>query len=269
MQRVSVTTLNTFGGVINPSGLNSRYAAIARYFIKSEVDVINFQEVFTYYHLHLLLKSLKKRYPYHAFQNSYLGPKGGLVTFSKLPCKGRYISYKRNFIPTTIKSSIELLTQRGALVTKVKNLNFTILNTHMTAVLNGDWSRKSKYYNELSSEIKQFHKIVENAHKNGNVLLASGDFNIAKASQLYKELISYHSLVYPFKNSGVPTKHSSFPQTALKTNCVDYIFVFSNAKLYSIEKKKYVFTRKMALEHNKTGYVSDHIGLYVQIKLTA
>ncbi len=266
MRYLTIASLNTFGGVINLVDLAQRYKTIANYFENKKVDIINFQEVFTYYHLYLLNKWLKNSYPFCTFQYSYLGPKGGLVTFTKVQTTKHYASYTRNFSTATKGSKLEFLTQRGILISKLKDLNITILNTHLTAVLNNDWSKDSIYFYELMSEVKQFQKVVRN-NKNSKVLIASGDFNIAKDSVLYQKLINIPTLYDPFKKDILPTRHQHFSKLKRKTNCVDYIFIIGNTSLYKGEKKKYIFTRKTQLQNGNVDYISDHMGIYLRIHL--
>lgn len=267
MRYLTLASFNTYGGVLDLYSLTSRYRAITNYFTNSAVGIINFQEVFTYYHL-FLLKKLLKNYPFCIFEKSLFGPKGGLVIFSKYPLKKiRYESFIRNFIPFSLRSSLELLTQRGALVVKIEEFNLVLLNTHLTAVQNNNWSRDSIYFNELDNEIKQFHKIVKIEAKRNNTLIASGDFNIAKGTDLYRELIDYPFLNDPFKKNTSPTRHQSFASPNRKTNCVDYFFIFGSSKFYKVSKSKYIFTNKIFGQSQKNGYVSDHIGLQILFEI--
>lgn len=63
--------------------LEERFAAIAGSFESSEIDVICFQEVFTYWHLGLLARRMPS-FREVIYRRSPVGPAGGLVTFSRL-----------------------------------------------------------------------------------------------------------------------------------------------------------------------------------------
>ncbi len=259
MGALTVASLNTFGGVVDIYNLALRYKAIADYFNSSTVDVIQFQEVFTYLHL-ALFKYFLSGYQYCQFQASYMGPKGGLVTFSRHQLiKHRHINYSRHFVPYLGKSIIELFTQRGLLITEIKGFSVALINTHLTAVLNADWSQKSKYYKELSSEINEFHQLVNDESLN-KIGIATGDFNTAKGSDLFWQLISCPRLNDPFEKDELPTRHQCFAALGRKTNCVDYIFVFGDKSLYKVKENKRIFTERP--------YASDHIGLQISLTLS-
>ena len=119
MKKIKLVSLNTNGGVLNFYKVFIRYKKIAQELQKESPDLIHFQEVFTYFHLLIFLFFLNK-YRYHAYKYSLLGPRGGLVIFSKYPLsKTKYLKYKRKYIPYLSRSIVEILTNRGALVTHV------------------------------------------------------------------------------------------------------------------------------------------------------
>jgi endonuclease/exonuclease/phosphatase family metal-dependent hydrolase len=266
VNKLVLASLNTCGGSFDLYNLTLRYKSIAKYFNNSPVDVINFQEVFTYYHL-FLLKRLLSGYFFCTYQNSLLGPKGGLVTFSRLALeKTQYITYNRHFVPYLGKSYIEIFTMRGALVTDIKEINVSLVNTHLTAVLDHDWSKTGKYFSELSSEIDQFHQLVHNRTSSG-LVVASGDFNIAKATDLYLKLIDYPTVYDPFKKDEIPTRHQEFAAVGKKTNHIDYVFIFDSKRQHKLLANERLFDDKVMLDNQQMGYVSDHVGLQVSLEV--
>src|SRR5437868_2071452 len=111
MGKLALASFNTFG-ISGPFNLFQRYKIIAEYFNNHEVDVINFQEVLTYFHL-VLFKIFLRKYPFVQFSPSLIGPKGGLVTFSKYPLqKINYLSYSKKHIPIE-RVIFELIFQKG------------------------------------------------------------------------------------------------------------------------------------------------------------
>src|SRR5215471_12331255 len=87
MRRLPVASLNTRGIPPFGSRLRERYAGIARVFEASDVDVVNFQEVATYYHLRRLVRAMPS-YPFVSFRRSVAGPAGGLLTLSRSAVSG-------------------------------------------------------------------------------------------------------------------------------------------------------------------------------------
>src|SRR5579884_364752 len=81
---LSLATLNTLGIPFFSPSPKERYKAIAQEFERLAPDVINLQEVHTYSLLKTIKASLPS-YPHIVYEPSLIGPKGGLVTFSKHP----------------------------------------------------------------------------------------------------------------------------------------------------------------------------------------
>lgn len=265
MQSLTVASLNTFGVSLNFFNLILRYKAISNHFLNSSVDTINFQEVFTYFHL-FILRGLLKKYPYCQYSPSYLGPRGGLIIFSRFPLVNtQYRSFNKRFIPRGL-SLLEVIFQKGMLITESQDLGIIFVNTHFTAVLNQDWSQSSCYYSELASEVIEFQQVLKDKIPE-KVMIASGDFNIARESDLYKQLVDFESLYNPFENDNTPTRQQSFMSTRKTPNCVDYMFIFGKKRLLIIKEKKHIFTSKVALSSCKIGYVSDHIGLQISFRI--
>jgi endonuclease/exonuclease/phosphatase family metal-dependent hydrolase len=268
MNELTIASLNTFGGSLNTKSISERYQAIGNYFNTSSADVVHFQEVFTYFHLNLLKKNLPS-FPHSAFIKSYLGPKGGLVTFSRHPfAKSRYILYSRPFIPFLGPSIIELLTQRGMLISQItlERKTLTFVNTHLTAVINHVWTFQSKYFRELIHEILQFHTTLS-ALKSEGIVITVGDFNIAKGSELYQKLIDFPLLIDVFSQDKTPTLHDSNRRTLKSPVRIDYFFCYGSQQKYKVLNKKNIFTQQVKLNSSHWGLASDHSGLEVRLKL--
>src|SRR4051812_31083694 len=83
-KQFSFLTFNTLGTPILSPNLRARYHKIAKMLNDSHVDIVCLQEVQTYYHVHVLKKFMRS-YPYVLFNKNFVGPKGGLAIFSKIP----------------------------------------------------------------------------------------------------------------------------------------------------------------------------------------
>jgi hypothetical protein len=79
-QRLTIATLNTRGIPVVGSQLAERYGVIAEILETSAIDVVSFQEVFTYYHLSRLTGRMPS-FRHVGYRPSAAGPAGGLVTF--------------------------------------------------------------------------------------------------------------------------------------------------------------------------------------------
>lgn len=263
MTKVKVASLNTFGLPFLLGNLRTRYQAIASYFNSSDVDVILLQEIMTYGHFFLMKKHLNT-YKYICYEKSYIGPKGGLVIFSRSPLQFKsYLTYPKRFSRWDL-SLIDVLTFKGILIAQLKDRDILLLNTHLNAVFDTNWTPYGKYYKTLKSQIEFFNKKLfglRNAHTS---VVACGDFNTERSSGLQKNLIKGTVFSDVFFSKPRPTHRTTFFMRS-KDYCIDYIF-FNGNKRYSLISKSYLFTEKMHLGKNRMGFVSDHIGLMIVLK---
>jgi hypothetical protein len=138
---LAIASLNTQGISVFGSRLTERYAVIAETLEASAIDIINFQEVVTYYHL----SRLRDRMPsfrHVGYRPSAVGPAGVLVTFSRPPIAT--LEYHRFPFPrktaglpwlTYVRAAL-----KGTLVTRLEDFRLCVVNTHPVANIDGDWS---------------------------------------------------------------------------------------------------------------------------------
>lgn len=220
---------------------------------KRGVDIINLQEVFTYYHLYLLKKKMID-FPYCIFESFIFGPKGGLVTFSKIPIqKSNFVSYPNS------KILKRLFLSKGVLINKIKDSIIYILNTHLTANRDNDWSKTNRFYAIHIIQIEKLKKTIENI-KSFNFLIISGDFNISKNSDLYKKITDEMQMKDVFRKYNFPTFHQEFMSKSEKSNRIDYILI-KTKKRWNSKKKNHFFTKVQLAKKINKGFLSDHIGL--------
>ncbi|HEY3559558.1 MAG TPA: endonuclease/exonuclease/phosphatase family protein [Kribbella sp.] len=246
MTGLTIVSLNTRGLPLFGSALRTRYTAIAEAFEKSLVDVVNLQEVLTYRHLHLLRRSMPS---YRTnFRPSAAGPAGGLVTFTRHPAVGtRYRRFPA--APTTagLRRRARLDARlKGVLFTRLPGL--TVLNTHLLANHDGDWSTANRYYpihHAQLTALTQYAGSVE-----GPMVLA-GDFNIARDTDLYRDFLRSSGLVDAFGDDCPPTFHQAYLRPGQPAHCIDFILL-SNLTAESA--------------HTDANYPSDHLGLEIRAK---
>lgn len=268
LSKISLATLNTLGTPFQVDNLILRYAAIASFFDTSDIDVLHFQEIFSYAHLYVLKRKLKS-YKYCIYKKSYLGSKGGLVIFSRIPVEFvKYVGFTKKHVGTFKRSILESLFTKGMLIAKIKNSNQYLINVHLNAVYDGDWSENTKFKERLSNQIDQFNNELLNLPQGESVTLISGDFNTAKESKFYDQLIKSPLIHDIFGKSNKPTFHSEFLPKNRKNNCIDYIFIFGTKKNYFVLDRKRIFEEMVSLNSTLRNFASDHIGLQVTIELT-
>jgi endonuclease/exonuclease/phosphatase family metal-dependent hydrolase len=253
--RLTVATLNTRGVPIVGSHLAERYGAIADSFEAADVDVVSFQEVFSYYHLRQLVKRMPS-FRHVSFRPSAPGPAGGLVTLSRLPLAGS--GYQRFPVPSDV-AGLPRLTRfkaplKGTLVTRLAAPRICIVNTHPMANRDGDWADSNRFFSLHRGQLAALACII------GDLSLPAvvcGDFNIARDSTLYRDFITSTGLADAFGGRCPPTFHTQYLGPGKSPHCIDFILVTGSVK---VEAADLLFTGKQQLSDGP-GYVSDHIGL--------
>jgi endonuclease/exonuclease/phosphatase family metal-dependent hydrolase len=262
---ITIATLNTLGIPFIGNSIILRYKTIADYLNSSDIDIIHLQEMLTYGNLYLI-RHLLEKYPYRYYEKSLFSPKGGLATFSKMPLEYvKFIKYPNTFRGLG-KSLVDTFLQKGILITKTRDTNTLLLNTHFNAVLDANWEKTGQFYEKQQSQIKVFHKILENLGKVNKLIVCCGDFNIARDSQLFRELIT-PKLYDVFASKSIPTFHPLPLSHISEPKCLDYFFIYGSQKQYSILSTEYFLDEKVQLSKSKLGVASDHMGLKIVIKL--
>ena len=258
--RLTVASLNTLGIPLFGSHLRDRYGAIASVFEASEVDVVNFQEVLTYYHLRLLIRSMPS-YPFVSFQRSAAGPSGGLVTMSRRTIAGS--SYQRFPVPAAADTaglprlSRLMAALKGALVTRLAGV--TIVNTHLLANHDGDWSDTSRYYRVQEGQLTALGRHVATVPWPA---IISGDFNVARDSSLYGDFIRDTGLLDAFGEDCPPTFHAAYLEPGKSPTCIDFLLLSDPS--ITVESANLIFTDKLPTPAGPA-YATDHLGLLAQL----
>jgi len=257
LKKLSVITFNAQGKPSFSKDTYKRFYKIAEKLNLEKVDIINLQEVFTYKHLKILKAGLKK-FPYCIFEKSIIGPKGGLVTFSKHPLrKQKYVPFSFRF-KSTKDWFKNIVTGKGILISKTRSEATLIVNTHLTAEQESDWDK--------SSQVAELCRSM-NLINNYRCLVISGDFNIPKKSLLYRELIIRLSARDVFEEYSCPTFHKEFLSRGESGHRLDYLLVKTNKLGVKIVSRKHIFTKKLISKNINKGFVSDHLGLKAVFEL--
>jgi len=251
---LTIATFNTQGILALSFKYFKKCRVVADYFNTQQIDVINFQEVFFYHHFRYLKRTLTD-FPYSVYKPSIFGPMAGLVTFSKYPLK--FETYKSFSKTGNVwnKSIISILSRKGYLLSRLKNSNLYILNTHFSANFSNDWNTENQDTKILKKQIQELRSLIL---KLPGRSIITGDFNIHKKSFLYKLLIK-NGLQDVFKTV-YKTTHRGDMFVSSKNNLqVDYI-LFSG-KHIKVRDKKFIFDQKVRINGNKKRFISDHVGL--------
>jgi endonuclease/exonuclease/phosphatase family metal-dependent hydrolase len=259
--RVALVSLNTRGVAPIGSHLAGRYAVIGVRLDAGDADIASLQEVFTWWHLRLLARQMRS-FRHVSFRASLAGPAGGLVTFSRLPVSGT--AYRGFGIPPEapgISRAARLRASlKGALVTRLARPGLCVINTHLAANRDGDWSQENRFYPLHRAQLAALARVV------GSVAapaVVCGDFNVDRDSSLFSRFVAGTGLADAFEGSCPDTFRAECLPPGATPNCIDFILTADGVRA---EAGTVVFAGKEPLPGGP-GYVSDHIGLRASLVL--
>lgn len=259
--KLSLLTFNTLGTPLFAPDITKRYKAIGRLINERDYDIVCLQEIFSYYHLFIFRKTLTA-FPYVSYKKNALGPRGGVVIFSKLPLsKSEFYTYN---IPEKVQFPFHTkLAQNGILSSIIEPFSIRISTTHLTSDIEHNLTPKNKFYYLIESQSQQAANIFNTYAKNDQSLIMTGDFNIAKHSALYKEFLNKTHAKDTFANDEIATYYKERLGFYFKANTssrIDYIF-YKSKQIKSI-MTEHVFLEEETVGKSKKSYLSDHIGLH-------
>src|SRR5262249_14053243 len=168
-----------------PVPLPARTAEFCRHLDAGDADVINLQEVFSRRSLERIRSGLPS-YPYVAWRRGVAGqPAGGLATFSRRPIDAVGYRAFRGIGPAPGSPRVRAKRAVNSLLQGVLTVSLpgaTVVNTHLTANKDGDWSTGSRYFAYQKAQLSRLHRVV--AALDGPVVV-TGDLNLASQGALY------------------------------------------------------------------------------------
>ncbi len=281
--QLSLISFNTLGVPVISTNLSERYVALADTINNTDANVLAFQEVHTYVHLHILKKLLHKEFPYLCYKKFIYGPQGGLVVFSKFPLELE--SFNRFSKRGTFKNSTFYgkFIMNGILICRFKDLPLAIINTYLTTNPNKTWDSEGIFKTIQESQITDINTALENIKDKGLMAIIAGDFNFLKTSAQYERFVKTNKAKDIFENFSLPTYLKGrkslkflwrvkfidkfFVFNAKESGRVDYIFVVDQSNKVAIKETKHLFDEKITLFNGKESYLSDHIGLYAKLDI--
>lgn len=253
MARVTVASLNIRGVPLTGSQLTTRCHRIGAFFEASDTELVCFQEVLTYYHLAHLKRHMQSFRHVH-YRHNAAGPRGGLVTMSRLPLSGsEYHGFGRPPTAPGVPPHVLLRAYRsGALVTRLTGPELTVVTTHPVANWDGDWSPANRFYPLHRAQLAALSHLV--ATHQGPVMVC-GDFNVDRGSVLFSEFIENTGLADAFGGTCPPTFRAEYLPDGALPHCIDFILTKGTVKAADAT----------VLFRDET--VSDHLGLRATLSL--
>jgi sphingomyelin phosphodiesterase 2 len=253
---VTVASLNTRGAPLFGTRRAARSAVIAAYLEASDIDVICLQEVHTYLHLRLLAAKMPS-FAHVGYAATPLGPAGGLVTLSRgrTPAKPdfrRFGAAGARGLPWRTRLLGNL---KGSLVTRLRQPTMTIVNTHPSAVYDGDWSESGRFTPRQRSQYAALARLVAELPDDQPVAVC-GDFNAPADSSVHRQLLAATGLRDAFDGRCPPTFRAEYLPPGELPHCIDFILV----RGVLAKDTRTLLAEPVSLPGG-SGHVSDHIGL--------
>jgi endonuclease/exonuclease/phosphatase family metal-dependent hydrolase len=267
---IHVASLNVCGLPSPLPPLAERATHFCRRIDESDIDVVNFQEVWG----SRILAALRARlpsFPHVAWRRGVAGqPAGGLATFARVPLGVvSYTSFRgvrpdAGSVRFRAKRAVNSMLQ-GVLTVELPELGTVVGNTHLTANKDGDWSAGNRYHAFQRAQLGKLHGVVRRA--GAGLVLLTGDFNIASASPLYPLIVDGGAWRDPFATTDPVTYHTAFLPPGYAGHRIDYVLVRGDPARFPVTGSGLLFAEPLALPDGRRVYLSDHVALTARIGL--
>ena len=258
--RLRVLTFNTlfFGEV------RLRLRMLGEVLDRSSLDVVCLQEMLWRWSL-AELRELCSTFPHVAYAAHGPAITGGLVTLSRWPiAEHRYVVYRVR--TPRRRPRVDWFLRKGLLITRIGIARHpvTVVNTHLMANSDGDWSRTNRYSIALRAELHQLAQ--ELANEDASVpTLAMGDFNVPSNTWLFDEFLAMTGLCDVMAGD---TRTTYRPTPRLRTvRAIDHLLVRPSPSQRVVPHAKLAFEEPVLLPDNRSIYLSDHYGIESSIEL--
>jgi endonuclease/exonuclease/phosphatase family metal-dependent hydrolase len=260
-ESVTIASLNTRGTPLFGTHRVARSAAIAAAFEETDVDAVCFQEVHSYLHLRLLAARMPS-FPHCGYAAAPIGPAGGLATFARHPLAEPVF---RRFDAASGAAGLPWRARvmeglKGSLVTRLTRTGVTVVNTHPSAVHDGDWSSAGRYFRLQRGEYAALARLV-NELPVDEPLAVCGDFNAPADSEVHRELIAATGLHDAFAGRCPPTFRADCLPAGEVPHCIDFVLVRGPI----IAKQTATMLEAPVELPGGPGYASDHLGLHASL----
>lgn len=264
---LNLVTLNCFG-VPFVGNTQVRLTTIARELDRTTLDVVCFQEVQLWHYVPLLAKKFST-FPFKAFEPFVYAPKGGLLTLSRREiARSDFTLYpERGWWRSP--SLADRLLHKGILATELTHdgQRVIILNTHLTANYDGDWSPSNRYARLEHAQLQHLAGVVNSIDRDVLVIVG-GDFNLPRHSWLYEEFIAATGMIDPLDGHLKPTYFPIIKLPSRYHQPIDHVFVRAPDGFKLTASVDILFEEELPLTSGRLGRVSDHAGIQLKLHWT-
>jgi len=251
--------LLTFNALMR-GDVRPRLRALGAVLDRSGYDVVCLQEVAFRSHAHFLRRAAP-RYGHHGWSGAVLLA-GGLVLLSRRPI--RTLRFSR--YPRTAPARAEYLMRKGAQVAVVETAEgpLAVVNTHLSANRDGDWSAANRYTRVARAEVA--HLAGELAGLDPALpVVVVGDFNLPRTAGTLAEFRAGAGLTDAMAGDTGPTYRPTprWPHPP----ALDHVLVRSAPGRTVSARARLVLQDPVSLAGDRRGYLSDHYGIEAVLTL--
>lgn len=247
-------------------GIRQRLRVLGAALAAGDDDIVCLQEVGRWRYLPLLHYD-DRRWPFVAAAAHPYAPKGGLATFARVPILDQeYRRFEARGSAASLHAT-ERYQNKGMLAATlvVAGQHVVVINTHLAANYAANWSYTNPYAKVERAQLREVADLVQQLPTDTLVIVA-GDFNVPRGSWLYKELCNLADLVDPLAASHESTYRPMPGMPARAAQALDHIFLRVPPALSASFDAALCFEEPVVLQHGKTGYVSDHLGVRLRLR---
>jgi endonuclease/exonuclease/phosphatase family metal-dependent hydrolase len=262
--RLVVASLNIHGVPFSRVPATVRAARIGDVASRLDPDVLCVQEVHTYPVLRALAASVPSL-PYPGHVPGAARPSGGLVTFTREPA-GRVTFAPLpgpGGQPDRLRRLLNAERRKALLVTELAGGAGTVINLHLSPNRDGDWSPGNRYEAVHRAQLAAVagQAAGEGARHDGP-LIVTGDFNVAKDSELFTGFARQSGLADAFAGQ-LPATFRGRP--GRPGRCIDHLLYRPGRDGLSAVAAGLAFAEPESFAGGQRGFLSDHQGLLVTL----
>jgi endonuclease/exonuclease/phosphatase family metal-dependent hydrolase len=147
-------------------------------------------------------------------------------------------------------------------IVDLAGLGVSIVNTHLTANRDGDWSPGNRFFAFQRAQLRRFNATLRRWNP-PRLTIITGDFNIASGSEHYPLIIDYGARQDTFAGSDPVTFHATFLAPGEPAHRIDYLLLTGPATVLTAATR---FAEPVSVAGTPF-YLSDHVALTVHIGL--
>ena len=182
------------------------------------------------------------------------------MTLSRTPVlRWQYEVFDRRGLWLTI-SAADRLFRKGFLTSYVRvgDINVALVNTHLLANYDQDWSSGNRYHRQQVDELAQLSRALRAVDREF-LLIAAGDFNVPAGSDALDHFVAESGLTSVFGDSAPPM--TLRPSNGIKPVAIDHIFYRPPAGRRVEATAETAFEAAIELTPGATGFASDHLAV--------